>query len=130
MTDEPTTVIARYFDCINAEQWDAFAALWHPDAELLALGARPRRGRDDVVGYFPRIFSAWTEHHDEPTRVIACGDSVTVEVHFHGVTRTGRRAEFDALDLFDVSGGLIRRLSNWYDIIAARAAFDGDERPA
>ncbi|HEY8341172.1 MAG TPA: nuclear transport factor 2 family protein [Egibacteraceae bacterium] len=124
MTSEVPDVIRAYFDHINAERWDDFTELWHPDAELLALGARPRRGRDDVVAYFPKIFSAWREHHDEPTRVIACGDTVTVEVAFRGVTTTGRPAEFGALDLFDLTDGRIRRLSNWYDILAARAAFD------
>jgi hypothetical protein len=54
-------VIAHYFACLDAEDWDAMRELWHEDGELRAVGARPRDGRDAVLRYFGRLFGYdWT----------------------------------------------------------------------
>jgi hypothetical protein len=42
------------------------------------------------------------------------------EVTFSGTTADGRDVTFDAVDVFDLEDGLIRRFSNWYDIAYAR----------
>jgi ketosteroid isomerase-like protein len=114
------TVVRSYFRCLDTEDWPGMAELWHEECELRAVGARPRLGRDDVVAYFSRLFTPWSEHRDEPLRVIVAGDVVTVEVRFHGRMASGREVTFDAVDLFDVEAGRIRRLSNWYDLVYAR----------
>ena len=51
MTSANIDVIHRYFAAINAEDWDALARLWHPDAEWRATGARRRNGKDDLLTY-------------------------------------------------------------------------------
>ncbi len=112
--------IERYFACVNAEDWSSMRAIWHEDAELRAVGARPRHGVEEVIGYFSRLFDPWREHRDEPVRVIPAGDTVTVEVRFEGATRDGRAVGFDAVDVFDLQDDRIRRLSNWYDVAYAR----------
>jgi ketosteroid isomerase-like protein len=114
--------ITEYFRCVNREDWEPFAELWTEDAELIALGARPRHGREEVLGYYEKVFSPWHEHFDEPTRILVADSTVTVEVRFRGVTQEGAHVEFDALDLFDLCVDRISRLSNWYDVIAARKA--------
>jgi hypothetical protein len=47
---------------------------------------------------------------------------VVAEVTFTGVTADAREISFDAVDVFDLHDGLIRRLTNWYDIAYARSA--------
>jgi ketosteroid isomerase-like protein len=113
-------VVRRYFACLGVEDWAGMAELWHEDAEMRAVGARPLQGRDAVLGYFARLFTPWSEHRGEPVRVLVAGAAVTVEVRFHGRTADGRDVVFDAVDLFDVDDGRIRRLSNWYDLVHAR----------
>lgn len=113
-------VVRRYFDCLNTEDWDGMGRIWREDGELRAVGARPRRGRDDVVGYFSKLFTPWAEHRDEPTRIVVAGEVVTAEVLFTGTTPAGHAVSFDAVDVFDVVDGQIARLSNWYDIALAR----------
>lgn len=113
-------VIDRYFHLMNNEQWDEFADLWADDAVLIAVGVPPRHGRDEIVAHYGRLFRAFTEHLDTPTRVLECGDAVTVEVRFDGTTPDGRTVSFDAVDVFDVSDGRIVRLSNWYDLVHVR----------
>ena len=124
MTNE--AVIARYFACLDAEDWDAMRELWHEDGELRAVGARPRAGRDAVLRYFGRLFAPWPRHTDIPTRVIVAGDVVTAEVRFEGTTPHGDTVAFEAVDVFDLEEGRIRKLSNWYDLDYVRRALQSE----
>lgn len=113
--------ITTYFRAINAEDWDLLATVWRDDAELIAVGARPRKGRDAIVAFYPKTLAPWKEHLDEPTRFIVAGDTVTAEIHFTGRSADGQEVEFDAVDVFDLVDGRIQRVTNWYDVAAVRA---------
>jgi ketosteroid isomerase-like protein len=117
--------IRGYFDSLNRNDWEGLARIWHPDARMNATGARPRHGVADVLDYFKGIFQAWPAHDDQPTRVLPSGSSYTVEVHFKGTTEDGRTFEFDAVDVFDLENGLIKRLTNWYDVVLVRRMLEG-----
>jgi ketosteroid isomerase-like protein len=126
MIDQLPPPLRTYFSCINAERWAAFEAIWHPDADFTAVGARPRHGIEDILEYFQSVFRPWASHNDQPTRVLPSGSSATIEVHFTGTTQDGRTLEFDAIDVFDLRDGRIVRLSNWYDLILVRRLLAGD----
>jgi ketosteroid isomerase-like protein len=112
--------VTAYFAALNAEDLDALVGLWAPTAELRAVGSRPRRGRDEISAYFRPLFAPWAAHLDQPTRWIVGGDVVVVEVTFTGTTRAGKQLAFDAVDVFDLSDGLITRLTTWYDLAWVR----------
>ena len=114
------TLIDRYFTCINNEDWVGFAELWESDAEVRAVGTRPRRGISEIEGFYRGLFSPWLRHRDTPTRVLPSGDAVTVEVRFDGETHDGQSLDFEAVDVFDLGDGRIRRLSTWYDLVLVR----------
>ncbi len=118
--DDAPETIRSFFAALNGEDWTRMASLWADDAELRAVGARPRRGRDDIMTYYHGLFGPWPQHEDRPTRVIAAGGVVVVEVRFAGVTPGGKRLEFDAVDVFDLAGGEIARMSSWYDLTWVR----------
>jgi ketosteroid isomerase-like protein len=128
MFDNQETV-RRYFVCLDTEDWTQMRTLWQPDAELRAVGARPRIGVDEVIGYFSNLFTPWPRHQDKPTRLIAADDTVVAEVTFTGTTPDGREVSFDAVDVFDLRDGLIARETNWYDIAYARKVLSSP-RPA
>ena len=113
-----TDPVSAYFDAINAEDWVALAGLWEPDAELHPAAGRPRYGREAIAAYYPRLLSGWAEHTDRPGRRITVADTVVAEIAFTGTTREGRSVAFDAVDIFDLAGPRIRRLSIWYDTAA------------
>ncbi|HSJ29101.1 MAG TPA: nuclear transport factor 2 family protein, partial [Acidimicrobiia bacterium] len=120
--------VRRYFAAANADEWGDFPDLWHPDAELVAFGRdglRVRRGREEVLRYYDGLFAPWSEHHDEVTRAIVCGGSVTAEITFTGRTHDGTPVTFDVLDLFDLEDGRIRRLAIWHDVLRVRAMLRG-----
>lgn len=115
-------VVLVYFACLNTEDWDRMATLWTPDASLRAVGARPRTGREEVLGYFRKLFEPWETHLDSPTRLVRGADAVVAEVSFTGRSAAGHDAAFDAVDVFDLRDGRIAALSTWYDLVAARRA--------
>lgn len=120
-SDSVPDVITTYFSSINSEDWDRLATVWRDDAELIAVGARPRRGKDAILQYYPKTLAPWKHHLDDPTRFIVAGDTVTVEIHFTGKSADGIEVEFDAVDVFDLVDGCIQRVTNWYDVAAVRS---------
>ena len=54
-------------------------------------------------------------------RIIDAGETVTVEIVFTGKSLDDKPIRFDAVDVFDFEGGLIRRFSSWFDIDELRA---------
>lgn len=117
--DVPAAV-REYFEALNSEDFARLERTWSPNGELRAVGSRPRRGIEEVMAYFRPLFEPWAEHVDRPTRTIVAGDAVVVEVRFSGRMHDGRELEFDAVDVFDLAGGRIERLSTWYDLVWVR----------
>ena len=118
MTNEEA--VRKYFVCLDTEDWSTMRTLWTANCDLRAVGARPRHGVDEMIGYFSNLFSPWPSHTDAPIRLIVCGDTIVAEVTFSGMTPDGREVSFDAVDVFDLRDGRISKLSNWYDIAYAR----------
>lgn len=108
--------VRTYFEALNAEDWPRFAEVWADTAELQAVGSRARHGRQDIMSYFLPLFEPWARHVDRPTRFIVAGDTVVVEIVFTGLTPAGKELNFAALDVFDLSEGVIARLVTWYDL--------------
>ncbi len=116
MSHHGPQVILDYFDSINTENWDKLASLWTDDAELDVVGARPRRGRDDVLTYYPKALSMYPEHWDEPVRISVAGDVVTVEIDFTGKMENGTAIAFKAVDIFDLKDGKLWKMSSWFNL--------------
>jgi ketosteroid isomerase-like protein len=127
--------VTAYFEGINGERYDDVGALFAPDGVLIAPGIEPTVGPEAVASYFRTALRLYPEHHDDPTRIIEAGSTVTVEIHFSGRLENGAPLEFDAVDVFDLDeDGRIVKLSSWYDSHAVRkalrAALEADGRAA
>jgi ketosteroid isomerase-like protein len=117
---EVPEAIRRYFDGLNNEDWEDFTGIWTEDAELVGVGARTRRGRDDVMTYYSTVLVPYPVHHDDPYAIHVSGETVTVEIAFSGETHEGVPVEFEAVDVFTLRDGRISRLTTWYDIDRVR----------
>ena len=117
--------VSSYFDALNGEDWDGFRTIWAENPSVLAAGARPRHGVDEVLNLYKKIFKHWSQHLDVPGRTFIDDDTVTVEVHFVGTTDEGREVEFDAVDVIDLEAGRIKRITTWYDTARVSALITG-----
>jgi ketosteroid isomerase-like protein len=114
-------VLDAYFGGLDREDWAGLAALFAPDAELVAPGAH-RHGAAAVARYFRDALAPYPDHRDQPGRRLIAGSTATVEIHFSGRTASGAAIEFDAVDVFDLRDGRIARLTSWYDSHEVRRA--------
>ena len=55
-------------------------------------------------------------HHDDPYGIHVSGDVVTVEIAFEGETEAGVPAAWEAVDVFHLVDGRVKRLTTWYDL--------------
>lgn len=121
----PLAVVKDYFVALNDEDWEFMASVLHPELDLIPSGSRPRIGADKAIAMFQKIFERFPIHQDNPTRFICDDSTVVVEITFNGATQDGQEVSFDAVDIFDVQGGRISRLSQWFDTAALAAALQG-----
>lgn len=119
--EDTLSVVARYFQYLNTEDWEAMRELWHDDGELDASGARPRTGGEGAIDYFRKAFAPYASHDDMPTKVEVDGGQAAVDVHYVGVTHEGREVVIDAHSVYEVDAGKIRRLTSRYDLDRARS---------
>lgn len=109
-------LVRRYFDDVNTEDWSDFRGIWHADAEIDVVGGQRVRGLDEIMAYYPRILANFPVHHDDPYGVYVSGDVVTVEIAFEGETASGVRAAWEAVDVFHLVDGRVKRLTTWYGL--------------
>jgi hypothetical protein len=108
--------IRRYFAGVNGEDWDDFRGIWHEDAEVDVVGGLRFRGLDEIMAYYPRVLAGFPVHHDDPYGIHVSGDVVTVEIAFRGETSAGVEATWEAVDVFHLVDGKVKRLTTWYDM--------------
>ena len=116
----PTTaapaVIERYFNGVNTEDWADFKGIWHDDAVVEVVGGIRVQGWDAIQPYYVGALQNFPVHYDDPYRVHVAGDTITVEIAFTGETVDGVPTTFEAVDVFTIEDGLVRRLTTWYDL--------------
>jgi ketosteroid isomerase-like protein len=120
-------LVTRYFDAVNSEDWTALEGVFHPNATFQTPGAAPRKGREEILSLFPRLFRAWDTHLDAPLRSIHQGDAAAVEIQFSGVSTSGRTITFEAVDLFTFADGQVIGLRSFYDLLAVRRELTAGE---
>ena len=108
--------IGRYFHGVNNEDWDDFRGIWHDDAVVEVVGGIRVQGWDAILPYYVGALQNFPVHYDDPYRVHVAGDTVTVEIAFTGETVDGVPTTFEAVDVFTLEDGLVRRLTTWYDL--------------
>jgi hypothetical protein len=110
-------LVNRYFRATNAEDWDAFGALWTEDARMQAVGGPPRDGPAEIVLAYRRFHDLFHDHVDRVDRMIIAGRAATVMGRFLATNQHGVPIEFDWLDLFELAEDehRISRVSHWHD---------------
>lgn len=105
-----------YFDAINNTRLDELVQLFAEDAELHFPLMDPIVGRAAIRQFYEGVLQFYPKRFDDARRFFFSQDGdVAVEIHFEGVTATGKEVVFDAVDLFTIRGGRIYKLQIFYD---------------
>jgi steroid delta-isomerase-like uncharacterized protein len=120
----PAEVARAAFDGVIARDPDAIVANLAEDVvdNFVAVGVF--RGRAAVRAFFVELFSAAPDFTMVVDRIVADDTSAVVQWHaagtftgtpFQGIHATGRRSEILGADVMEISDGLIRHNTIYYD---------------
>ena len=110
------TIANRYFTAVNESRLDDLASVFTEDAVLSFPMIPPVRGRKAIREFYAGVLTFYPARHDEITRwFVSDSGDVAAEINFAGKTSTGRNVEFDAIDVFTIANGAIKKLSIFYD---------------
>ncbi|GBC81823.1 hypothetical protein HRbin10_00935 [bacterium HR10] len=109
-------IVRAYFAAVNQTHLEALIALFAPEASLHFPMSEPIVGREAIGRFYATILQFYPERFDDVRRLFFSPEGdVAAEIHFEGVTQTGRRVVFDAVDLFTIRDGRIQKLQIFYD---------------
>ncbi len=116
-------VIDGIFGAAATGDLDAVMRWWDVDGVLEDITiARAFHGHDEIRRYLDMYYRALPDVTYEPIRLIIAGPSAVVEwaqpaviaAPFDGTPSTGREVFLRAVDIFHITGGLVRHESSWY----------------
>ena len=119
-------IVRRQYDAFQAEDWDAFFALYDPEVELdLSRSGIPdggvHRGHEGVREGWIRWRGAWDDYRFEVEELTQIGDRVLSLTRIRARSRgQGVGTEVRAGEVFTVRGGLIVHFVIFLDRDAAR----------
>ena len=116
MTRASEQIVRNYFEAINHTRLDDLAEVFAEDAELNFPMMHPIIGREPIRQFYEGVLNFYPKRYDDARRFFFSdtGD-VAVEIHFESVTATGQEVIFDAVDLFTIVDGHIKKLHIFYD---------------
>ncbi len=116
MSAESERIVRTYFAAVNETRLDDLVALFAHDASLHFPMSDPIVGREAIGRFYANVLQFYPERFDDVRRLFFSPEGdVAVEIHFEGTTRTGQRVVFEAVDLFTIRDGQIRKLQIFYD---------------
>lgn len=111
MTPEQTA--RRYYELVDAGEYEALAALFAPDVVYERPGQANLEGRDALRRFYEEERPLSEGSHEVHT-VVADGDRVAVRGSFSGL-QDGDRVEFGFADFHEFEDGLIARRYTFTD---------------
>jgi len=128
VSEQNVEIVRAGFDALASGGVEALIELIPPDFELTTppeLASEPGTylGHEGLRRYFAEFDDAMDEVRVEPHAFHDLGDRVAVEFTLHARGRTtGIETAIDAVQLWDVSDGIPRRVAVYPDLESARAA--------
>jgi ketosteroid isomerase-like protein len=108
--------VRRYFSSLNETRLDDLGKVFAVDATLHFPGYEPICGRVAIQSFYTAVLRYYPKHFDNPVKFFLSEDGgVAVEIHFEGETIKGQTMIFDAVDVFEVENGEVKRLRIRYD---------------
>lgn len=113
---ENLQLVQRYFSSLNETRLDELGKVFAEDATLHFPTFEPIRGRVAIQSFYTAVVKYYPKHLDNPVKFFFSDDgAIAVEIHFEGETIKGQPMVFDAVDVFQVESGHVKKLQIRYD---------------
>ncbi|MFG3281880.1 nuclear transport factor 2 family protein [Streptomyces sp. NPDC048111] len=116
-TKNTREIVDTYYRLANAGAWDDWCDLFAVDQtmdEQLAGHVEGRETLRDMMKGFPEMYASFS---NTPVHIVVDGEQAAVVSHISAVTTGGDAVEAEVCNYFQVSGGLIRYMSNFHDSV-------------
>lgn len=122
-------LVQRYFSSLNETRLDELGKVFAEDATLHFPTYEPIRGREAIQSFYTAVLKYYPKHFDNPVKFFFSEDGgIAVEIHFEGETIEGRPMVFDAVDVFQVENGKVKKLQIRYDSAKVAQMLEGGEQ--
>lgn len=112
--DAMRAVVARYYDCVDANDVEGLLALFSAEAEYRRPGYDPLVGRDALDDFYRNRRVIASGRHTI-TNLVCDGARVAVEGTFSGVLKDGSQSEVRFADFYRFGGALFtHRITYFY----------------
>jgi len=121
--------VQRYFSSLNETRLEELAEVFAEDAILQFPNYEPIHGREAIVSFYTAVLKYYPKHFDNPVKFFFSEDGwVAVEIHFEGETIKGQSIVFDAVDVFEMENGKVKKLRIRYDSAKVAQMLAGGEQ--
>lgn len=126
-TTKTAEVVRRYYELVNAGDWDPWCELFAPDVRIDEQLAGHLQGREALRRLVPG-FRRNRSFANRPMHIVIEGEQAAVMSHISVRTASGASIEVDVCNYFQVRDGEISYLKNVHDTVPFAAA-TAAERP-
>jgi ketosteroid isomerase-like protein len=106
--------VGRYYELVDADDFDAMAQLFAPDVIYRRPGYDPMVGREQILGYYKFVRVIESGRHELHT-VLSDGSIVAVAGKFHGRVKGRGLISQEFADFFTIRDGKISSRSTYFD---------------
>lgn len=110
-------VIDRYYEDVNAGDWDSWLTLFADDVVVDEQRAGHLEGIDSLRGAGEGIQRDYSKFHMEPEHVVVQGDNGSVFWHCESVSASGVPIDAHGANYFSLANGLISYLRTVHDTV-------------
>lgn len=127
---ESAAVATELIESFNKGDFDRMVALCSPDISYIEKGTnRTANGIDEILQVAQGWKAAFSDIHGNIWASSTCGNNAVLEITWTGTNdgpiempngalpATGKRAEFDAAQIFEIENGLVKEFRNYGDFI-------------
>lgn len=124
MVDQPSDVISRYYETVNAGKWDEWLALFADDVIVDEQLAGHLEGVSALDGAGAAIDRGYAKFQMLPLHTVIDGAQVAVIWRCIAANASGVPIDARGANYFTVDGGKITYMANFHDTVAFKPFTD------
>ncbi|MFQ5794618.1 MAG: nuclear transport factor 2 family protein [Candidatus Bipolaricaulia bacterium] len=119
-------VISKYYESVNAGDWDAWLELFDDDIVMDEQLAGHLEGIDVLRGAIGGLEKGYSRFQNHPKHIVIDGDEACVVSHISAANAGGVPIEADVANYFRVENDRITYMANFHDSVPFKPFLEQD----